>query len=119
VMPCVVCGKLIQPEDGILDMMNQDDSRDVLIWKHAVGAAVAILYCANVALNVRNMLFIGSSGVEDGEPRPEQLDLVICKNTVNNKPTGLVEMKDSLEGSFDCANLTIRERLHSGELDLA
>ena len=117
-MPCVVCGKLIQPEDGILDMMNQDDSRDVLIWKHAVGAAVAILYCANVALNVRNM-FVGSSGVEDGEPRPEQLELVICENAVNNKPAGLVEMKDGLEDIFDCANLTIGETLHSGEMDFA
>jgi hypothetical protein len=114
----VVCGNCIQPEDGIADEMNQDNPGDVFIWEHAVRAASAVLYGADVALNVCNM-FIGSSGVEDGEPRPEHLELVVCENAVNNKPAGCVEMKDGPENIFDCANLTIGERLHSGELDVA
>jgi hypothetical protein len=58
----IVSRKGIEPKYHVFDEVYQHDSREMMIWQHGVGASCALLYCANILFDVRNVL-VGHSSI--------------------------------------------------------
>jgi hypothetical protein len=87
----VIGGKGIEPEYCVFDEMYKDNSGKPAEREHAVGATGALLYSADVLVDVRDM-FVGSGGVKNRIPWAEDFKFVVGIDGNNDEPAGGVEM---------------------------
>ena len=74
----------IEPEDRVLDKVNEDQSGDMLVWKNIVSGSGYVLDSPDAPLNVRYMLIV-SGGVENRECGPEWLKLIISHDGLDGE----------------------------------
>ena len=83
-----------------------------------ISAPGAILDCADLTFNVRDM-FVGCSSVDVWMPWMKSLKLMVSKDGLNEETTRLVEGYYILKNLVDCGDLTIGKCFNSDKVNIS
>ena len=89
----ISCRERIEPENGVLDQVDEHEARNAREWKHAVGASRAILDGPNVTFDVRDV-FICSACLELRKHWTERFKFIITEDGGDPKTPMMVHPDD-------------------------